>query len=211
MAVEVQYRGDNGDVGPSDGVWFDVDPLASPKKQIEVFEDFVGVSSLNMVGAPVDGTDIGGSVLFDTTADAANSAIAFKLADNKDFTFEARIKIVTAAVLRCGLEDADNSDRLSFEIAADSAVLKHESTADSTETIATQAITAGTYIKLGFRIRGAGDNTEITGYADGVKVASKKLSDLTASALTAVMLKVSVVSAGSPSLEVDWIKAVQLR
>jgi len=210
MAVEVQYRGDNGDVGPSDGVWFDVDPLASPKKQIEVFEDFVGVSSLNMVGAPVDGTDIGGSVLFDTTADAANSAIAFKLADNKDFTFEARIKIVTAAVLRCGLEDADNSDRLSFEIAADSAVLKHDD-ATNDETIATKAITAGSYVKLGFRVRGAGADTEITAYADGVKVASKKLSDLTASVLSATTMKVSVVSAGSPSLEVDWIKAVQLR
>ena len=210
MAVEVQYRGDNGDVGPSDGVWFDVDPLASPKKQIEVFEDFVGVSSLNMVGAPADGTDIGGSVLFDTTADAANSAIAFKLADNKDFTFEARIKIVTAAVLRCGLEDADNSDRLSFEIAADSAVLKHDD-ATNDETIATKAITAGSYVKLGFRVRGAGADTEITAYADGVKVASKKLSDLTASVLSATTMKVSVVSAGSPSLEVDWIKAVQLR
>ena len=38
MAVEVQYRGDNSDAGPSDGVWFDVDPLASPKKQVEIFE-----------------------------------------------------------------------------------------------------------------------------------------------------------------------------
>tara|TARA_Y100000588_G_scaffold16568_1_gene17404 strand:- start:2427 stop:3059 length:633 start_codon:yes stop_codon:yes gene_type:complete len=210
MAVEVQYRGDNSDAGPSDGVWFDVDPLASPKKQVEIFEDFTGVSSLIMTGSPPDGADPGGSVLLDTSGDAADSTLAFKLADDKDLTFEARIKIVTAAVLRCGLEDADNSDRLSFEIASDSAVLKHDD-ATNDETIATKAITAGSYVKLGFRVRGAGANTEITAYADGVKVASKKLSDLTASALSDVMMKVSVVSAGAPDVEVDWIKAVQLR
>ena len=210
MAVEVQYRGDNSDAGPSDGVWFDVDPLASPKKQIEVFEDFLGVSSLALTGSPPDGADPGGSIVLEDSADAADSAFAFKLADNKDLTFEARIKIVTAAVLRCGLEDSDNSDRLSFEIAGDSAVLKHDD-ATNDETIDTKAITAGSYVKLGFRVRGAGDDTEITAYADGVKVASKKLSDLTASALSAVMLKVSVVSAGTPDVEIDWIKAVQLR
>ena len=210
MAVEVQYRGDNSDAGPSDGVWFDVDPLASPKKQIEVFEDFLGVSSLALTGSPPDGADPGGSIVLEDSADAADSAFAFKLADNKDLTFEARIKIVTAAVLRCGLEDSDNSDRLSFEIAGDSAVLKHDD-ATNDETIATKAITAGSYVKLGFRVRGAGADTEITAYADGVKVASKKLSDLTASALSAVMLKVSVVSAGTPDVEIDWIKAVQLR
>ena len=211
MAVEVQYRGDNSDAGPSDGVWFDVDPLASPKKQIEIFEDFLGVSSLTLTGSPPDGTEVGGTIVLEDSADAADSAFAFKVADNKDITFECRLKAVTAAVFRCGLEDGDNSDRIHFDVAADSAVLKHESATDATETIATQAITPGTYIKLGFRIRGAGDDTEITGYADGVKVASKKLSDLTASALTAVMLKVSVVSAGTPDVEVDWIKAVQLR
>lgn len=210
MAVEVQYRGDNSDAGPSDGVWFDVDPLASPKKQIEVFEDFLGVSSLALTGSPPDGADPGGSIVLEDSTDAADSAFAFKLADNKDLTFEARIKIVTAAVLRCGLEDSDNSDRLSFEIAGDSAVLKHDD-ATNDETIATKAITAGSYVKLGFRVRGAGADTEITAYADGVKVASKKLSDLTASALSAVMLKVSVVSAGTPDVEIDWIKAVQLR
>ena len=210
MAVEVQYRGDNSDAGPSDGVWFDVDPLASPKKQIEVFEDFLGVSSLALTGSPPDGADPGGSIVLEDSADAADSAFAFKLADNKDLTFEARIKIVTAAVLRCGLEDSDNSDRLSFEIAGDSAVLKHDD-ATNDETIDTKAITAGSYVKLGFRVRVAGDDTEITAYADGVKVASKKLSDLTASALSAVMLKVSVVSAGTPDVEIDWIKAVQLR
>ena len=210
MAVEVQYRGDNSDAGPSDGVWFDVDPLASPKKQVEIFEDFTGVSSLTLTGSPPDGADPGGSIVLEDSADAADSAFAFKLADNKDLTFEARIKIVTAAVLRCGLEDADNSDRLSFEIAEDSAVLKHDN-ATNDETIATKAVTAGSYIKLGFRVRGAGADTEITAYADGVKVASKKLSDLTASALSAVMMKVSVVSAGAPDVEVDWIKAVQLR
>ena len=210
MAVEVQYRGDNSDAGPSDGVWFDVDPLASPKKQIEVFEDFTGVSSLTLTGSPPDGADPGGSIVLEDSADAADSAFAFKLADNKDLTFEARIKIVTEAVLRCGLEDADNSDRLSFEIAEDSAVLKHDN-ATNDETIATKAVTAGSYIKLGFRVRGAGADTEITAYADGVKVASKKLSDLTASALSDVMMKVSVVSAGAPDVEVDWIKAVQLR
>ena len=210
MAVEVQYRGDNSDAGPSDGVWFDVDPLASPKKQVEIFEDFTGVSSLIMTGSPPDGADPGGSVLLDTSGDAADSTLAFKLADDKDLTFEARIKIVTAAVLRCGLEDADNSDRLSFEIASDSAVLEHDD-ATNDETIATKAITAGSYVKLGFRVRGAGANTEITAYADGVKVASKKLSDLTASAVSAQPMKVSVVSAGAPDVEVDWIKAVQLR
>ena len=210
MAVEVQYRGDNSDAGPSDGVWFDVDPLASPKKQVEIFEDFTGVSSLIMTGSPPDGADPGGSVLLDTSGDAADSTLAFKLADDKDLTFEARIKIVTAAVLRCGLEDADNAERLSFESAADSAVLKHDD-ATNDETIATKAITAGSYVKLGFRVRGAGANTEITAYADGVKVASKKLSDLTASAVSAQPMKVSVVSAGAPDVEVDWIKAVQLR
>ena len=210
MAVEVQYRGDNSDTGPSDGVWFDVDPLASPKKQVEIFEDFTGVSSLIMTGSPPDGADPGGSVLLDTSGDAADSTLAFKVADDKDLTFEARIKIVTAAILRCGLEDADNSDRLSFEIAADSAVLKHDD-ASNDETIATKAVTAGSYVKLGFRVRGAGANTEITAYADGVKVASKKLSDLTASAVSAQPMKVSVVSAGTPDVEVDWIKAVQLR
>jgi len=210
MAVEVQYRGDNSDTGPSDGVWFDVDPLAAPKKQMEIFEDFTGVSSLIMTGSPPDGADPGGSVLLDTSGDAADSTLAFKLVDDKDLTFEARIKIVTAAVLRCGLEDADNSDRLSFEIAADSAVLKHDD-ASNDETIATKAVTAGSYVKLGFRVRGAGADTEITAYADGVKVASKKLSDLTASAVSAQPMKVSVVSAGTPDVEVDWIKAVQLR
>ena len=210
MAVEVQYRGDNSDAGPSDGVWFDVDPLAFPKKQVEIFEDFTGVSSLIMTGSPPDGADPGGSVLLDTSGDAADSTLAFKLADDKDLTFEARIKIVTAAVLRCGLEDADNSDRLSFEIASDRAVLKHDDDTND-ETIATKAITAGSYVKLGFRVRGAGANTEITAYADGVKVASKKLSDLTASAVSAQPMKVSVVSAGAPDVEVDWIKAVQLR
>ena len=210
MAVEVQYRGDNSDAGPSDGVWFDVDPLASPKKQVEIFEDFTGVSSLTLTGSPPDGADPGGSIVLEDSADAADSALAFKLADDKDLTFEARIKIVTAAVLRCGLEDADNSDRLSFEIAADSAVLKHDD-ASNDETIATKAVTAGSYVKLGFRVRGAGANTEITAYADGVKVASKKLSDLTASAVSAQPMKVSVVSAGTPDVEVDWIKAVQLR
>ena len=210
MAVEVQYRGDNADAGPSDGVWFDVDPLASPKKQIEVFEDFLGVSSLTLTGSPPDGSDPGGSIVLEDSADAADSAFAFKLADNKDLTFEARIKIVTAAVLRCGLEDADNSDRLSFEIAGDSAVLKHDD-ASNDETIATKAITAGSYVKLGFRVRGAGADTEITAYADGVKVASKKLSDLTAADVSAIPMKVSVVSAGTPDVEIDWIKAVQLR
>ena len=210
MAVEVQYRGDNSDAGPSDGVWFDVAPLASPKKQVEIFEDFTGVSSLTLTGSPPDGADPGGSIVLEDSADAADSALAFKLADDKDLTFEARIKIVTAAVLRCGLEDADNSDRLSFEIAADSAVLKHDD-ASNDETIATKAVTAGSYVKLGFRVRGAGANTEITAYADGVKVASKKLSDLTASAVSAQPRKVSVVSAGTPVVEVDWIKAVQLR
>ena len=210
MAGEVQYRGDNSDAGPSDGVWFDVDPLASPKKQVEIFEDFTGVSSLTLTGSPPDGADPGGSIVLEDSADAADSALAFKLADDKDLTFEARIKIVTGAVLRCGLEDADNSDRLSFEIAADSAVLKHDD-ASNDETIATKAVTAGSYVKLGFRVRGAGANTEITAYADGVKVASKKLSDLTASAVSAQPMKVSVVSAGGPDVEVDWIKAVQLR
>lgn len=210
MAVEVQYRGDNSDAGPSDGVWFDVDPLAAPKKQVEIFEDFTGVSSLTLTGSPPDGADPGGSIVLEDSADAADSALAFKLADDKDLTFEARIKIVTAAVLRCGLEDADNSDRLSFEIAADSAVLKHDD-ASNDETIATKAVTAGSYVKLGFRVRGAGANTEITAYADGVKVASKKLSDLTASAVSAQPMKVSVVSAGTPDVEVDWIKAAQLR
>ncbi|ANS05118.1 hypothetical protein [uncultured Mediterranean phage] len=211
MAVEVQYRGDNADAGPSDGVWFDVDPLASPKKSFDILEDFVGISSLTLAGtsAPADGTEPGGTRVFETD-DSAKGEFAFKLADDKDLTFECRLKPAAAAGFQVGLQNSGDTKRLSFVGAAGTATLKHDDNSED-ETIAAKALTTDAYIKLGFRVRGAGDDTEITAYADGVKVASKKLSDLEASALTSDMLQVAIVSSTAAAIEVDWIKAVQLR
>ena len=210
MAVEVQYRGDNADTGPSDGVWFDVDPLASPKKQVEIFEDFVGISGLDLVATTTVLSIVGGGVDLVAADDAVDSKFAFLLADGKDLTFEARVLPDDAATFRCGFEDADASDRITFEVAANSAVLHHDN-ASADEVIATKAITAATWVKLGIRVRGSGDNTEFTGYVDGVKVASAKLGDMTAASVAATIMKLSVICTGTPDVQVDWIKAVQLR
>ena len=210
MAVEVQYRGDNSDAGPSDGVWFDVDPLASPKKQVEIFEDFVGISGLDLVATTTVLSIVGGGVDLVAADDAVDSKFAFLLADGKDLTFEARVLPDDAATFRCGLEDADASDRITFEVAANSAVLHHDN-GSSDDTIATKAITAASWVKLGFRVRGSGDNTEFTGYVDGVKVATTNLGDMAATSVAATIMKLSVICTGTPDVQVDWIKAVQLR
>jgi len=210
MAVEVQYRGDNADTGPSDGVWFDVDPIASPKKQVEIFEDFVGISGLDLVATTTVLSIVGGGVDLVAADDAVVSKFAFLLADGKDLTFEARVLPDDAATFRCGLEDADASDRITFEVAANSAVLHHDN-GSSDDTIATKAITAASWVKLGFRVRGSGDNTEFTGYVDGVKVATTNLGDMAATSVAATIMKLSVICTGTPDVQVDWIKAVQLR
>ena len=210
MAVEVQYRGDNSDTGPSDGVWFDVDPLAAPKKQVEIFEDFVGISGLDLVATTTVLSIVGGGVDLVAADDAVVSKFAFLLADGKDLTFEARVLPDDAATFRCGLEDADASDRITFEVAANSAVLHHDN-GSSDDTIATKAITAASWVKLGFRVRGSGDNTEFTGYVDGVKVATTNLGDMAATSVAATIMKLSVICTGTPDVQVDWIKAVQLR
>ena len=210
MAVEVQYRGDTSDTGPSDGVWFDVDPLAAPKKQVEIFEDFVGISGLDLVATTTVLSIVGGGVDLVAADDAVVSKFAFLLADGKDLTFEARVLPDDAATFRCGFEDADASDRITFEVAANSAVLHHDN-GSSDDTIATKAITAASWVKLGFRVRGSGDNTEFTGYVDGVKVATTNLGDMAATSVAATIMKLSVICTGTPDVQVDWIKAVQLR
>ena len=210
MAVEVQYRGDNADTGPSDGVWFDVDPIASPKKQVEIFEDFVGISGLDLVATTTVLSIVGGGVDLVAADDAVVSKFAFLLADGKDLTFEARVLPDDAATFRCGFEDADASDRITFEVAANSAVLHHDN-GSADDTIATKAITAASWVKLGFRVRGSGDNTEFTGYVDGVKVATTNLGDMAATSVAATIMKLSVICTGTPDVQVDWIKAVQLR
>jgi hypothetical protein len=216
MAVEVQYRGDNADAGPSDGVWFDVDPLASPKKQVEIFEDFVEATSLALTGAPpmlltTDG--VGGVMNLDTSGDAIESNYAFLLADGKDFTFECRVQVpVAGSVFRCGIEASSNTDGIRFEVAAESAVLAHNTaTGTKDDVIATKAISAATWVKLGFRVRGSGDDAEFTGYADGVKIASAKIGDMNAAAVSSAIMRLHIVSANAAAVYVDWIKAVQLR
>ena len=210
MAIDVQYRGDNDDTGPSDGVWFDVDLQDHPKKMVHIYEDFTAISDLALVGATEVIELLGGGVNLPGAADAVDSRNSFVLANDKDLTFEARVKPVTAAIFRCGLEDADASDRITFEVAANSAVLHHDNAA-ADEVIATQAITAATWVKLGFRVRGSGDDTEFTGYADGVKIASAKLGDMTAAAVASTVMKLSIVSAGTPDVAIDWVRVAQLR
>tara|TARA_R110000824_G_scaffold6238_3_gene28884 strand:+ start:1832 stop:2467 length:636 start_codon:yes stop_codon:yes gene_type:complete len=211
MAIDVQYRGDNDDSGPSDGVWFDVDLQDHPKKMVHVYEDFTGISDLALVGTTELITDlVGGGVNIKASSDAVDSRFAFKLADNKDLTFEARVKPVSAAAFNCGLQDTGGTSRITFEVAANSAVLHHDN-AVADDIIATQAIDAATWVKLGFRVRGSGDDTEFTGYADGVKIASAKLGDMTAAAVASTIMKVSIVSSDTPDIAVDWVRVAQLR
>ena len=211
MAVEVQYRGDNADAGPSDGVWFDVDPLAFPKKQIEIFEDFVTNHNLASGGAPPNQGLVGGVLNLDTDTDTVESYAAFKLAAGKDLTFEARVQQpLTLAAFRLGLESADNSDRISFEVAANSAVLHHDNGTDD-DIIATTALPVATWTKLGFRVRGSGDDTEFTAYKDGVKVASKKLSGMDATSVASETMLLKITLLDDPDLYVDWVWVAQLR
>ena len=210
MAIDVQYRGDNDDSGPSDGVWFDVDLQDHPKKMVHIYEDFTGISDLALVGATEVIELLGGGVNLPGAADAVDSRFSFVLANDKDLTFEARVKPVTAAIFRCGLEDSAGTSRITFEVAANSAVLHHDNAA-ADDIIATQTIAAATWVKLGIRVRGSGDDTEFTGYADGVKIAAAKLGDMDAASVASTVMKLSVVSAGTPDVAIDWVRVAQLR
>ena len=150
----------------------------------------------------------------DSNTDSIESTLAFVLADDKDVTFECRVQEpVAGAVFRCGLEGAANANGIRFEVAAESAVLTHDTSSDSgkVDIVATKIISAAAWVKLGFRVRGSGDGAEFTGYADGVKIASAKIGDMNALAVSPEPLKLYIVTADDKDLYVDWVRVAQLR
>jgi len=210
MAVEVQYRGDNADTGPSDGVWFDVDPLAYPKKLIHIFDDFVGgvghgMASAGTVAEVALGALGSGGILNVHNSGSIQGDLAFKHASDKDITFECRISVddLTNAAGDVGLYKGSGA-LLAFNIASGVAQLKNQ----TTNVGGAVTLVADTMVKLGFRVRGDLGDATVTAYLNGVKLGSAS----TGVTLEASAMRLYVASShGTNKIAVDWVRAAQLR
>ena len=177
-------------------------------------------------GTATAGVLAGGTVALSAGATTDNQGIqlqraggAFITAASKHLWFECRLRqSQLASQFYAGLAVVDTSliaagalahtDSIGFSSVTDNGVLLANTRAASTGSTSTgHTLVADTYVRLGFVLSGIND---VTFWVDGVRTATTHTANIPSGAVLTPSFVCQATGTGTPILQVDYVKVVQL-